>query len=629
MAVVQFVYVCMCACTRACVHVCARVRVRGCVSTQVFSVGTQASAAFSSGEFGGIDTVDAEALNFSWSKAVRGSQPGPTVDETSLTIRLASMRYLHSPQFLEILKNCAADFQQYLSKLLQQAAKEVALGVVVHGTKSFAEKIDLLSTSFMHQSSIVNLDDSDAADASSPAAEEVSAEEDGGLKLNVTMESPVIAIPKSSSSGQIIVLNLGHMDMQNSFEKAKLPQFSSNDPEKAFFMEEGIERRTIQVRNIHLAALQLNVDKMQDWFNQSPTPGSLPPYFVTTNNACGSVVDILHETEIAATVDTPCSPVDEDGDDIPRLYVHMKVVSSLRVSLSKDVFQQIISTLDAISSNQPPLTPPPAGPSTASKKENSPTSRRYRQAQKTEAGVIFMPSPSTSTGSVHILSDSDDAAGQSTRSWNGPKLHIQLHVPIMMAELRTVLHSGEQGLVDVSLHDFTMHAVQTRQYVTGIEISLRSLLMEDLLEKRDSRYRFLMSSAGLKRVSSARAGAKTTSSSGGLFSSFPAQMPQLAAVVPLVNAFSLPSASPSARTSTPNTPRRTLLSQVTLDGLDECDTTPFFDDDINEVDGDHGPSSAGVGDETLVQVKVRLVDKAAPTFLTEFGGVCCIRQCLM
>lgn len=50
-----------------------------------------------------------------------------------ITIRMASLWYTHSPQFLVELQSCATEFKQYLANLarsIRSAATDMALGLV-------------------------------------------------------------------------------------------------------------------------------------------------------------------------------------------------------------------------------------------------------------------------------------------------------------------------------------------------------------------------------------------------------------------------------------------------------------------------------------------------------------------
>lgn len=54
-------------------------------------------------------------------------------DVANVTVRMASLWYTHSPQFVMELQSCASEFKQYLSNLarsIRTAATDMALGLV-------------------------------------------------------------------------------------------------------------------------------------------------------------------------------------------------------------------------------------------------------------------------------------------------------------------------------------------------------------------------------------------------------------------------------------------------------------------------------------------------------------------
>ncbi|KAG8261126.1 hypothetical protein J6590_081168 [Homalodisca vitripennis] len=69
-----------------------------------------------------------------------------------------------------------------------------------------------------------------------------------------------------------------------------------------------------------------------------------------------------------------------------------------------------------------------------------------------------------------------------------------MDLPIFTVELKADLGSGEQGLVDLSFRDLQVHYDKSHSLETNIQMSLRSLVMEDLLQAPDSRHRRIMSS---------------------------------------------------------------------------------------------------------------------------------------
>lgn len=55
------------------------------------------------------------------------------LDMAEITVRMASLWYTHSPQFLGELQSCATEFKQYLANLarsIRSAATDMALGLV-------------------------------------------------------------------------------------------------------------------------------------------------------------------------------------------------------------------------------------------------------------------------------------------------------------------------------------------------------------------------------------------------------------------------------------------------------------------------------------------------------------------
>ena len=58
----------------------------------------------------------------------------PTVQEQlTIELRIASVCYTHSPQFLFEIRSCATEFKEYMAKVaasIKQAATEMAIGLV-------------------------------------------------------------------------------------------------------------------------------------------------------------------------------------------------------------------------------------------------------------------------------------------------------------------------------------------------------------------------------------------------------------------------------------------------------------------------------------------------------------------
>lgn len=93
---------------------------------------------------------------------------------------------------------------------------------------------------------------------------------------------------------------------------------------------------------------------------------------------------------------------------------------------------------------------------------------------------------------------------------------MNFEVPVFTVELKADFGSGEKGLVELSFRDFTMQFEQSNRFETAIEVctwkfirfllwqmtdiillqmSLQSLIMEDLQREPNSKHRFMMMSS--------------------------------------------------------------------------------------------------------------------------------------
>lgn len=90
---------------------------------------------------------------------------------------------------------------------------------------------------------------------------------------------------------------------------------------------------------------------------------------------------------------------------------------------------------------------------------------------------------------------------QATRSKsnisNRVSFKVLFELPIFTIELRGDSPIGEQGLVDLSFRDFVFNYEKCHLYETNIQVSLRSILMEDLLQPENTKQRsMVISSSG-------------------------------------------------------------------------------------------------------------------------------------
>lgn len=193
-----------------------------------------------------------------------------------ITIRMASLWYTHSPQFLTELQSCATEFKQYLANLarsIRSAATDMALGLVQSRTEALAQSLYMNSRlsaslygsalSFSEIASPRRRRKSGSMDQTfsgySSARDTVpqtpySPSDDTdfviNMKLDIDLETPVVVLPRDSKSLQVFVAHLGKITIKNHY------------PEKSVGIDPRFEHYDIEVRDMNLFSLDTTTRRM-------------------------------------------------------------------------------------------------------------------------------------------------------------------------------------------------------------------------------------------------------------------------------------------------------------------------------------------------------------------------------
>lgn len=188
------------------------------------------------------------------------------------------------------------------------------------------------------------------------------------------------------------------------------------------------------------------------------------------------------------------------------------------------------------------------------------------------------------------------------------QLQATFHIAQLQVQLSGDLTLGAQGLVSLTFQDFDVEFSKDHPQTLSIQIALRSLLMEDLLEKNpDSLYRNLMVSHGAPKPSHL------------------AHKEYLSQSCPLVSNVEypeMPRSLPSHMEEAPNVfqfyQRPSCASQPKHreDAEAGCPLTPPPSPMAKELSAPAGKSDF---DDSLVHVNVLLVDKKHPEFASRYG----------
>lgn len=286
-----------------------------------------------------------------------------------------------------------------------------------------------------------------------------------------------------------------------------------------------------------------------------------------------------------------------------------------QVFLAKPVYEQVLQTLDNLPLTEPqrltpsqPPTPPPPTPS-------STKPHRFPDPQ----GGLFARDPPLIGLSYASLSNSLSSP-KPLQSHSPPMQTLsftQVRATFRVAELQVQLSAdlsqGSQGLVSLRFQDLEGDFTKDHPNCLSVQLTLRSLLMEDLLEQNpESKYKHLMVSRGAPKPSTFSPkeylSQSCPSASNALYPEMPRSLP--AHMEEAQNVFQLYQRHPS----TPSAASR--KSGPKKDPA--CPSTPPPSPTRNTPSPHPPPSDF---DESLVHINLLLVDPRHPEFQSRYGGV--------
>lgn len=398
------------------------------------------------------DDEDGPQRAFSF-ELVKQTETNQSIEKVTVTAQLAALHYLHTWTFLNELQLCASDFRHFTLELatsLRTAAAGVAMGIV--GQKETPKGGFDLSKAI--GSRYVDQTDGLLAEDTFDGSGEV----DVSIKvfLRVGIGSPVVLLPRGSDSGEMFIAHLGHITASNSFVTEDLGIGE-------------VDRLAVTVKDMHLFSCVINTE---GWQEKSSMDVAL-----NSNNK----TEILHDTTIELTIDRPTkpavSPIDDfspssteegDGNNVTPtktpLFVNGKVTTPLKVTLSKPVFKRALATLDFVTGDK---------------------------NKDTSDGSLSI-SDSTQVDVAPATNDQESDFHPLVASFTIPNLSLILRG--IVASNQGDMLTDERDIVEVSLEHFSLRAQKHEQFVTELELKLRGLLVDDLIQTNNTKHHHIISS---------------------------------------------------------------------------------------------------------------------------------------
>ncbi|MEQ2209041.1 hypothetical protein XENOCAPTIV_022916 [Xenoophorus captivus] len=542
-----------------------------------------------------------DALNFQLKEKSQG--------ECSLKLEMASLHYNHSAKFLRELSLSANELEDSFRSMLKNAATTVST-VLATKTAEYSERVSLFEnpsrrtrTSSQGWAHSFDNKEDDSTEEPESALDTFFVK----LTLNISIESPVVFIPRKPGHPELLVGHLGRIKIQN---------FLNNEDSQGERLQVLVKDiRLFSVNMCHLVLKRASKEERAD--NYSPSHNgnvskdesqfTRHDFFESINR--GKAFHILKDTTILFTLEK--SPVDsecilltteENFKSTGQLRIEGKFVNPVQ-----PVYEQVLQTLDNLSlieeqhptPSQPPTPPPP-----------TPSSVRSHCFPDSQGGLFARDPPTMSFSQSSLYSP---LPLQSHRPVLQPpsftQLKVTLHVAQLQVQLSADLSQGSQGLVSVCFQDLEGHFTKDHQHLLEVQLALRALLMEDLLDQNpDSKYKHLMKSHGAPKPS-------TFTSKEYLSQSCPSRSNALAPDMPR----SLPAHIKETQNvfqpyqRHPTTPSSSRKSKKDPD----CPSTP----PPSPTRHTNSPQPPSNYDDTLVHINVLLVDSNHPEFKMRYGSV--------
>ncbi|XP_019746384.1 vacuolar protein sorting-associated protein 13D isoform X5 [Hippocampus comes] len=545
-----------------------------------------------------------EALNF---RLLENSQ-----GDCTLNLHMASLHYNHSAKFLTELSLSANEVEDNFRSMLKSAATKVST-VLATKTAEYSGMFSLFETPSRRsrtQSWSYPLEDEEdiPMEENEPSLDTFFVK----LTLNINIESPVVSIPRKPGHPELLVGHLGSITIQN---------FITGQHSEG-------ERLQVLVKDIRLYSLNtspLVLKKMQrGGKNGSVSPSHTrsishdEPQFTRHDFfeylSQGKAFHILKDTTIQFSLEK--APINDDiytfltskepCRSTALLRVEGEFVKPVQVFLCKAVYEQVLQTLDNlflieehhVTPSQPPTPPPP-----------TPSSTRPHRFPDVHGGLFAKDPPYISLS--HSLLSSPLPL-QSQKSSPHPPAFTQLKVTVHVAELQVQLSAdltqGSQGLISLQFRDLEGEFTKEHPHLSEVQLILRSVLMEDLLEQNPE-HKHLMVSRGApkpltfnpKEYLSHSCPSASNAQYPDMPRSLPSHMEEAQNVFQLYQRHAgTPSASHRKSKNDPN-----------------CPSTP----PPSPTQRESSPQPTSEFDESLVHINVLLVDQNHPEFKSRYGSV--------
>nr|XP_014090945.2 vacuolar protein sorting-associated protein 13D isoform X1 [Bactrocera oleae] len=341
----------------------------------------------------------------------------------NLKIRMASVWYVHCPRFIQEINMCISQFKHYLKNFatsIRNKASDMAKELVQHIQKTNETETEKLRTA-------------------------------GQISIDIVLNTPVLVLPRSGDSLDVLVANLGKITAYNTHEENEISISKSTENLNMWAKDNYF----IDIRNINL--FSLNTSKRKE-LGISALPKVNELYACNTD-----AVPILHDTAMLfkLTKYITKNKTEHQWTLHNKLNVEGSITQCLQVSLSRNQYEQVLDTLNTYS--------------------------KWKGNGNVDEVIVTSVDQPDSAPKDKVSEHYDIEETFET--------NLSFSVPIFQIHLKNKLNNS---LIDVTFRDFSFQFNQQKD-VTNLEVLLRSIVMEDLKCTMDSRFRNMVDSTSTEK----------------------------------------------------------------------------------------------------------------------------------
>ena len=466
---------------------------------------------------GSDSTTTPQDLCFSVNISPQAGEGLPTgANDVRVSVTVPSIYYTHSVNLVYELETFVSEFQE-ISRTIVQSFSSAAVGVAKGLVQEKSQLAEQLSTSFGPQSAIFFT----PQPSGGPEIESIDApltfSSRERLYLEISIQSPVIVLPSSLQSDKCLVAFLGEVSLNNVFVNDNLTDSLSTHllPER--------ERVALHIKNIslhathsaqsramliargssgapltcghwwevlHKTSISVEIERrlgsrrgeegdeggvLDSGGQQGHVFGGIPSW--TEDRIIGSVLG--RDEDLPTIQVSPSEREDVGTPDSADVTVTGQICDHLLIKLPKEVFDQIRLTMKhGIHRNI----------RTKKKHVHSDTNAASSSSEEPR------PPSHSVTSSYNSQKSLKSEASLKTQS-HEDTVSASFSLPRLSLELKHTIDSKEKDFVYISFEDFNINCHRVQPHITSVDLALKSIAIEDLLQEKKSQYRYLLTSS--------------------------------------------------------------------------------------------------------------------------------------